>query len=213
MIDAWWQDTSAAERERVMAEQQIANLEELLDHLRRAVEADEREVTVERLLEAVGSRSFAPLMLLAGVLLVSPLSGIPTFPTLMAVMVGTVTLQMLCGRCYFWLPRWLLHRHFDRDRLLQVFGWLESPARVTDRVLRPRLPALLRGPAERLIALPCFLLALALPVTEVVPFSSSMAGVAFLAFGLSLAARDGALALVAYLFVAFTLAMLASLWG
>lgn len=196
-----------------MSEQQIANLEELLDHLRRAAEAGERDVTVERLLEAVGRRSFAPLLLLVGVLLVSPLSGIPTFPTLMGIMVSIVTLQMLCGRHYFWLPRWLLHRHLDRDRLLQVFDWLDTPARVTDRVLRPRLLALLRGPAERIIALLCFLLALALPVTEVVPFSSSMAGVAFLAFGLSLAAFDGALALLAYLFVTFTMAMLAMLWG
>lgn len=196
-----------------MSEQHIAGLEALLDHLRRATDTDELEVTVEDLLEAVGRRSFAPMLLLVGVLLFSPLSGIPTFPSLMALIVSLVALQMLCGRRYFWLPRWLLARSLDRERLLQVLGWLDSPARVMDRVLQPRLLPLVRGPAERLIALLCLLLALALPITEVVPFSSSMAGLAFLAFGLSLAAFDGALALVAYLFVATTVMLVAVLWS
>lgn len=70
---------------------------------------------------------------------------------------------------------------------------------------------LLRRPAERLMVLLCFLLALALPITEVVPFSSSMAGLAFLTFVLSLAALDGALAIVAYLLVASTVTLVAML--
>jgi len=196
-----------------MSEHQIANLEVLIDHLRRAADTDDRDVTVESLLEAVGRRSFAPLLLLVGVLLFSPLSGIPTFPTLMALITSLVTLQMLLGRHYFWLPRWLLDRRLDRDRLRQLLAWVDAPARLTDRVLRPRLLTLVRRPAERLTALLCFLLALALPITEVVPFSSSVAGVAFLAFGLALVAFDGALALVAYLLVASTATLLVLLWG
>lgn len=195
-----------------MSEQQIAGLQALLDHLRHATDTDQAEVSLETLLEAVGRRAFAPLLLLVGLLLFSPLSGIPTFPTLMALIAGLVSLQMLAGRQDFWLPGWLLARRLDRQRLLQVLTWLDSPARITDRMLRPRLLPLVHGPAERLMALLCFLLALLLPITEVVPFSSSMAGLAFLAFGLSLAAFDGVLALVAYLFVACTLALLALLW-
>lgn len=196
-----------------MSEQQIGSLGELLGQIRQVADTDDRDVTVEHLLEAVGRRSFAPLLLLVGVLLFSPLSGIPTFPTLMALLVSLVTLQMLLGRRYFWLPRLLLDRRLDRERLLQVLGWLQPPARFTDRLLRPRLLPLVRGRAAQLTALPCFLLALALPLTEVVPFSSSMAGVAFLTFGLSLVAFDGALAIVAYLFVGGTATLLVSLWG
>jgi hypothetical protein len=196
-----------------MSDHQIGSLGELLVHIRSAADTGERDVTVEDLLEAVGRRSFAPLLLLVGLLLFSPLSGIPTFPSFMALLVSLVTVQMLVGRRYFWLPRLILDRRLDRARLLQVLGWLQSPARVTDRLLRPRLLPLVRGPAARLTALLCFLLALALPITEVVPFSSSMAGVAFLAFGLSLVAFDGALAIAAYLFVGGTATLLVALWG
>lgn len=196
-----------------MSEQQIGSLGELLGQIRHAADTDDCEVTVEDLLEAVGRRSFAPLLLLVGVLLFSPLSGIPTFPTLMALIVSLVTVQMLFGRRFFWLPRLILDRRLNRERLLQVLDWLQSPARVTDRLLQPRLLPLVRGPAARLTALLCFLLALALPLTEVVPFSSSLAGVAFIAFGLSLVAFDGALAIVAYLLVGATAALLAVLWA
>lgn len=194
-------------------EQQIGSLGGLLGQIRLAADTDERQVTVEELLEAVGRRSFAPLLLLVGVLLFSPLSGIPTFPTQMALIVSLVTVQMLFGRRYFWLPRLILDRRLNRARLLRVLAWLRSPARVTDRLLRPRLLPLVRGGAARLTALLCFLLALALPLTEVVPFSSSLTGVAFIAFGLSLVAFDGALALVAYVLVAGTATLLALLWG
>ena len=204
---------SCTDQEPDMSEQPIADLEALLDHLRRATDTDEREITVEDLLAAVGRRSFAPMLLLVGVQLFSPLSGIPTFPSLMAVIVSLVAVQMLCGRRYFWLPRWLLARGIDRGSLLRVLGWLDSPARIMDRLLQPRLLPLVRGPAERLTALLCLLLAFGLPITEVVPFSSSMAGLALLAFGLSLAASDGALALIAYLFVAITVTLLAVLWS
>lgn len=196
-----------------MTEPRIGSLGELLDQLRAAVEADGAEVSVGELMEAVGRRSFAPVLLLVGLLLVSPLSGIPSFPTLMALLVTLVSVQMLLGRRHFWLPGWLLRRRVDGRRLLRVLAWLDRPARSTDRMLRPRLLPLVRERIARLMAALCLLLGLALPVTELVPFSASTAGVAFLAFGLSLVTFDGALALAAMLLFAMTLAGLALLWS
>lgn len=196
-----------------MSEPRIGSLGELLDQLRAAVEADGAEVSVGELMEAVGRRSFAPVLLLVGLLLVSPLSGIPSFPTLMALLVSLVSVQMLLGRRHFWLPRWLLRRRVDGRRLLRLLTWLDRPARSTDRMLRPRLLPLVRERIARLMAALCLLLGLALPVTELVPFSASTAGVAFLAFGLSLVTFDGALALAAMLLFAMTLAGLALLWS
>jgi hypothetical protein len=57
-----------------MSEQQIAGLQALLDHLRRATDTDAAEVSVEALLEAIGRRAFAPMLLLVGVLLFSPVN-------------------------------------------------------------------------------------------------------------------------------------------
>jgi hypothetical protein len=196
-----------------VSEPRIGSLGELLDQLRAAVEADGAEVSVGELMEAVGRRSFAPVLLLVGLLLVSPLSGIPSFPTLMALLVCLVSVQMLIGRRHFWLPRWLLRRRLDGRRLLRVLAWLDRPARSTDRMLRPRLLPLVRERIARLMAALCLLLGLALPVTELVPFSASTAGVAFLAFGLSLVTFDGALALAAMVLLGATLTGLALLWS
>ncbi|MDV6317708.1 exopolysaccharide biosynthesis protein [Chromohalobacter sp. HP20-39] len=48
-----------------------------------------------------------------------------------------------------------------------------------------------------LVALFCFLIALAMPLMEVVPFSANGAGLALMMFGLSLMANDGLWALLA----------------
>ena len=48
-----------------------------------------------------------------------------------------------------------------------------------------------------------------MPVMEVIPFSANAAGAALTAFGLSLIARDGLLALIAFTFTAITIGLVA----
>jgi hypothetical protein len=60
------------------------------------------------------------------------------------------------------------------------------------------------GPGRYIIALICLLVAAAMPFLELIPFSSSAAGVALSAFGLALVSHDGALALLAYLVTGVT---------
>ncbi|MDO8861037.1 exopolysaccharide biosynthesis protein [Haliea sp. E1-2-M8] len=166
-------------------------------------------VTVGDILEAVGTRSFAPLLMLTGTLLVSPLSGIPLFPSMMALIVLLVSLQMLAGRRHFWLPRWLLQRTLPRQKLLRILEWLQTPCATIDRYLQPRLTYLVRGPSTVLIALTCLAIAVMMPAMELVLFSSSIAGVALCAFGLALVAHDGVLVLVAYAIITLMAAVVA----
>lgn len=184
---------------------EVKNLEELLDQLERAAGTDYSRITVEEIISAVGTRSFAPLLLLVGVLIASPLSGIPLFPTLSAIIVALVSAQMLAGRKHFWLPPWLLHRTVPRERMRAATRWLRPTARFIDRLLKPRLALLVTGPATVVIAIFCLIIATGMPLLELVPFSSSLAGTALGVFGLSLVSRDGLLALIAYITAAATL--------
>jgi hypothetical protein len=84
---------------------------------------------------------------------------------------------------------------------------LRKPARFIDRFLGRRLTGLTEGPAIRVIALVCIVIAAAMPMMELVPFSANGAGAALTAFGLSLIGHDGLLALLAFLFTAGTLAV------
>lgn len=178
---------------------EIRNLTQLLDRVRKA--AGEREqVSLEHILAHLGARSFGPLLLLAGVITLAPLIGdIPGVPTLLALVVLLVASQLVIGRDHMWLPRWLLHRAIARDKVERSVAWLRRPARFVDRMLRPRLVLLTSGPGARAIAVACIVIALAMPPMELVPFSANGAGVALCAFGLGLIARDGLLALLAFI--------------
>jgi hypothetical protein len=165
-------------------------------------------VSLEAILDTVGRRSFAPFLLIAGLITLAPVIGdIPGGPTLMAGLVVLTAAQLLLGRKHFWLPRFLLERRVSRARFQRVTGWMERPARWVDRWLRARLVWLTRAPAHLAVALTCLLIGLAMPPMELVPFSANGGGLALTLFGLALLAEDGLMALAAYLLTGTTLAL------
>ncbi|MFG6137986.1 exopolysaccharide biosynthesis protein [Halomonas sp. B23F22_10] len=166
------------------------------------------DVSLEAILDTVGRRSFAPFLLVAGLVTLAPVIGdIPGVPTLMATLVVLVAAQLLVGREHFWLPRFLLERRVSRSRFVRVTDWMARPARWVDRYLRTRLVWLTRAPAHLPVALTCLLIGLAMPPMELVPFSANGGGLALTLFGLALLAEDGLMALVAYLLTGTTLAL------
>lgn len=174
------------------------NLTELLDNIERFV-PDHKNVSLDDLLTAVGRRSFAPFLLVAGLITLAPIiSGIPGVPTLMAVMVLIVAVQLLLRRNHFWLPRWLLKRSVSHKAMTKSIAWSRKPARFIDGLLRPRFKFLTEGPGVVMVAFTCVLIGLAMPAMELVPFSANGAGIALVAFGLALLASDGLLAFIAF---------------
>ena len=79
------------------------SLQQMLQQLCDAA-TDER-VSVDAMLEAVGRRSFGPLILLAGLVTLSPVGDIPSVPTMVAVLVLLLSTQLLWGRSSFLAPR------------------------------------------------------------------------------------------------------------
>tara|TARA_R110002049_G_scaffold198475_6_gene368495 strand:- start:1056 stop:1640 length:585 start_codon:yes stop_codon:yes gene_type:complete len=174
----------------------LQNLEQLLDRIAELTR-DNGRVSIGMVVESVGSRSFGPMLILIGVTLFSPLSGIPGMSFFMASFVLLVAVQMLIGRHHFWLPRFILDRSVERDKLQKALDWLNRPARAIDGVLKPRLTFLVRSEGSYAIAALCVVVGLCMPFMELVPFSSSAAGLALLALGLALVVRDGFLVLLA----------------
>lgn len=185
--------------------QPATTLNALLDKLEDAGpdDAGDRPVHLGELLDAVGRRSFGPILLLVGLIAFSPLSGIPGMPSMLGVTVILVAGQLVVGKKRFWVPGWVARRSISRGKLDRALKFLRRPARWVDNVLRERLAFLTRGIATYGIALLSLLIAATMPPLEIVPFAASTAGLALMAFGLALTAHDGVMALVA---VAFTLA-------
>lgn len=176
--------------------QDVSNLEQLLNLIAQAARKQER-VTVSTVVEVAGTRSFGTLLLLVGLILVSPLSGIPGMATTMAILVLLIAVQLLLGRRHFWLPQWLLLRSVKPYPVLRAVALLRRPARFLDRWIRPRLTFLVHRTGTYVIALVCTIIALAMPTMELIPFSATTAGVPLTFFGLALFAQDGVVALIA----------------
>ncbi|GEM_PF-97972 len=105
------------------------NLERLLERLEQAGEPGE-PVSIECMLQAPDERSFGALLLVPGLLVFSPLSGIPGLPSVFAVMVSLIAIQLLIGRKHFWLPKWLLKRSASRSKYDKAIAFLHRHCRL-----------------------------------------------------------------------------------
>jgi len=181
-----------------MAQEATQDLETLVDQLSEAAEGNGPKVSIGDVVDKVGRRSFGPLLLLGGLLGMSPLGLIPTAPSIIAAVTLTVSVQLIVGRQTVWIPRFLRKVSVKSERLARAAQFARRPARIMGRVVRPRLPVVTRPPADRLAAVGCALAALATPPLELVPFAGLAPAFAVAAFGLSLIARDGVVSLIAF---------------
>ena len=170
----------------------------LVDILDRAIEEARRDrVSVAHLVDAFGDASFVPLLLLPAIAVVSPLSGIPAFSSICGIIIFLIAGQWLVGRRHIWLPRWILRREMAGKRVREGLGRLRKTAAWFDRRTRTRFTVLFRRPVKYLPLVACTLFGALMPVLELVPFSSSLLGLAVALLALSMLMRDGLLASLA----------------
>jgi hypothetical protein len=192
-----------------MAGKQPKDLEGLLNELNEVAVKQGPKVTAEEIYRAIGERSFGPLLLLAGLLGMTPVSAIPGAPSTLAVLTILIAGQLLLGRKTLWLPKRLLKLRIDADKLQASVKVARKPAHVVDRLVKPRF-LILTGPvADRVVALACVVVAACIPPLELLPFVAFIPAAAIAAFGLGLIARDGLVILIALLAAAGTLALIA----
>lgn len=172
-------------------------LADIVDKITTAGDGD-GDISVGEIVQSVGQRSFGPMLLVPGLIVLSPISGIPGVPTLGAVAVLLIAGQMLIGRKCFWIPGFLSRRKVSQDRMQKARKFLMPIARFVDRLVGPRLSFLTDRPFNYLIAVTCVLIALIMPPLEAIIFANVVTSAAISAFGLALVARDGILAVIAF---------------
>lgn len=175
----------------------VATVTALLERVDAVAGANER-VSVGDLLDAVGHRSFAPLLLVTGLVILAPVIGdVPGVPTAMGVLVALTSAQMLLRREHLWIPNWMEERSTDARKVRKAVAWMRPVSGFVDRWTRPRLTRFVGRVGSEVIAATSLLVALMTPVMEFVPFSANFAGVAICAFAVALVARDGLIAVAA----------------
>ena len=184
-----------------MAEQPPAEritLTDLLDDLEKAGEGE--ELSIAEVLEAIGERGYAPLTLILSLLAAIPLTGaVPGIPTVCGISIALVSIQMVFGKRYPWLPKRLTRMSIPRKRYSRVAEKLKPWTRRLDRLVKPRLQSLVGPVAIRLIGLFFVLMAACMPPLEILPFAAATPASAIAFISLGLAGRDGLWVLLGFI--------------
>lgn len=170
-------------------------LSDVLDQLESAIEGE--NITVQEVIEKLGRKSFASLMLIFSLISTSPASAIPGITTVVAAIVFLLVGQMILGREHVWLPGFITRRRMSSAKLCQGINWLRKPVHFMERFLKTRLAFLFHRPWFFLPLVLILALTLFMPFMEVIPMSGSLASAVIALFAAGLLTRDGALVVAA----------------
>lgn len=190
-----------------MTEETDHTLSSLVEKIAERAAAGEG-IKVATIQDIAGRRFAGPLLFFPAMVVVSPLSLIPTLPTMIAVTVILIAAQIILGRKTIWLPQKLANASMSPERTLKVVEFMRPAAGWIGKVSKPRLRFLVNALGIRLAAAVCVLVALTMPPLEFFPGASTGAGVIIATFGLSITMQDGLLLLLALALVYGTAAML-----
>lgn len=174
----------------------LRSLSDILDTLENA--AHDGRVSVGNVVDEVGTRAFAPIILVPALILISPLSGIFGLPTIGAIFIFLITVQKLLGRSQVWLPGFLKRREVSEARLKKAIGWLRKPCAWIDKRTHARLTGLVSRPANVVTLSVILGICLIIPALELLPMVTSIFAVAISLFSVGLLTRDGLFTLLGY---------------
>lgn len=185
--------------EKPREQHELHSVEEALDVLEDAAGGRDN-LSLGEALDAIGEHSFAPLLLLPGLMMLLPgPADIPGVPVVLGALVIIIAVQMVLKREHLWVPGWMSKRQLSSGTVNQMIRWSRRPAGWVDHLTKKRLTWLVDHGAYAVIAIACILIAAATPVLEFVPLSANLAGGVIVVFSLALMARDGLLAGLAIL--------------
>lgn len=185
----------------------VENLHGLLDALdETCADTEGDKITVRDILDAVGRRSYGPLLAAIGIVAISPLSLIPGSTWLFALVTLLIAGQMAIGRKAPWLPSGFQNIETPKKAMASFIEKARPWAKRVDSVLKPRLTFLDAPPFVNIVALFCMAAALITIPLGFIPFAPAAPSLAILLFGLGMTARDGLVLLLG------SLAMAASIW-
>jgi hypothetical protein len=144
------------------------------------------------LLSAVGRRSYGPLLLLIGLIAISPATVLPFTTTIVAAITLLIAVQMALGFKRPWLPKRVLDIRIPRRAF---FAFLDRARPFVDRMdgvwLRERFAFMTVPLFVNVVALCVCAAALITFPLSIIPFAPLAPGIAIVLFGLGMTARDG----------------------
>jgi hypothetical protein len=182
--------TSVSERTAAHPDGLADVLDELSHNVNR--ESALESVKLGYLLSAVGRRSYGPLLLLVGLIAISPLTIVPLMTTIIAAITLLIAAQMALGFKRPLLPKRVLDLRVPRQGFFQFLDRAKPVAeRAENGLLRERWTFMTAAPSVNLVALCVCAAALVTFPLSLIPFAPLAPGIAIVLFGVGMTARDG----------------------
>lgn len=144
------------------------------------------------LVSAVGRRSYGPLLLLIGLISISPATILPGMTSFAALVTLLIAAQMALGLQRPWLPKVVLDIKVPRRMLFEFLDRTRPRIEAVDGgLLRERWTFLTVPFGVNLVALCVMAAALITFPLSLIPFAPVAPGIAVVLFGLGMTARDG----------------------
>lgn len=158
--------------------------------------------------ETFGQQAFGPVMFLFALINMMPWP--PGGTTLTGAPLLLLSFELAIGRDDLWVPRWTERVSVKRPLFRKFNGRLKRWLKLTERLSRPRLPALTGQVGRVLIGLACTFLSivLVLPVWG----ANLLPAVAVGFFSLGVMQRDGLAVILGWLLTGATIAVLFLAW-
>jgi hypothetical protein len=146
-------------------------------------------VSIGHIRDALGNRSFAPLLVLFAAFNLLPLP--PGTSAVLGLPLIIVASQMVYGAKQTWLPSYVSNRSLSAETFRYMMEWIIPRLVRIERVIRPRYWPFWRRQGDRFIG--CVALLLAIVVTLPIPLGNWLPAFATALLGLALSERDGIL--------------------
>lgn len=148
-------------------------------------------ITLGAMIDRLGDRAHGlALFILALPCCIPLLYGVPQLVSIPMVLVAG---QLTWNPKRLWLPERLRARPIGADSLQQITRRTAKPLSWLEKVARPRLSFLVRGPAERLMGV--LMLVFSLSISLPLPSTNTVPGIGVALMSLGLIERDGLLVL------------------
>ncbi len=184
---------------RAAAESAAAAPDALVDIADRieAAARDGERLTVACIVEAIGERSHAALLLAVSAAAATPLSGVPGLTAISGALIALISAQRLFLGGPLRVPGFLGRRSVPAGRAREAARALRPALAWLDGATKRRLGALFRPPALQIALGLCLVSGLVMPFLELIPFTGSVIASAVALIAVALATRDGLFALFA----------------
>jgi len=150
-----------------------------------------QRVSIDDVLERIGTRAFGPLLLICAALAVLPTGAVPPMSLVTGLLIALIGGQLALGRNALWVPGLLRRRTLPASAVQRSTARVRPWAERADKLLGRRLRWVLEAPMIKIVGAVVVLAGLTFVPSAAAPAAVLLPGGAVLIIGLGLTADDG----------------------